>query len=116
MTWGELPPDKTVVSTYAQFGVWVKDNPAFAANFEVIICDEAHNIQRNPLHSRSIRITGKSSTPIKPYTVEQMRYLVQHIADVRKPMDRNYLALHALHPLRPEEILGLQWQDIDFVG
>lgn len=72
-------------------------------------------IQRNPLHSRSIRITGKSSTPIKPYTVEQMRYLVQHIADVRKPMDRNYLALHALHPLRPEEILGLQWQDIDFV-
>ena len=39
-------------------------------------------IQRNPLHSRSIRITGKSSTPIKPYTVEQMRYLVQHIADM----------------------------------
>ena len=71
-------------------------------------------IQRNPLHSRSIRITGKSSTPIKPYTVEQMRYLVQHIADVKKPMDRNYLALHTLHPLRPEEILGLQWQDIDF--
>ena len=71
-------------------------------------------IQRNPLHSRSIRITGQASKPIVPYTVEQMRYLVQHIADVKKPMDRNYLALHALHPLRPEEILGLQWQDIDF--
>ncbi len=44
ITWGELPPEKIVVTTYAQFGVWVKENPVFAANFEVIICDEAHNI------------------------------------------------------------------------
>ena len=51
ITWGELPPDKTVVSTYAQFGVWVKDNPAFAASFEVIICDEAHNIVVFPTYS-----------------------------------------------------------------
>ena len=51
MTWGELPPDKTVVSTYAQFGVWVRDNPAFAATFEVIICDEAHNIVIFPTYS-----------------------------------------------------------------
>ena len=71
-------------------------------------------IQRNPLRSRSIRITGQASKPIKPYSVEQMRYLVQHIGDVKKPLDRNYLALHTLHPLRPEEILGLQWKDIDF--
>ncbi|MBE5782782.1 MAG: hypothetical protein E7329_05620 [Clostridiales bacterium] len=81
--------------------------------FEQAIEDEL--IQRTPLRSRSIRITGQASKPIEPYTVEQMRYLVQHIADVKKPMDRNYLALHTLHPLRPEEILGLQWQDIDFV-
>lgn len=51
MTWGELPPEKTVVSTYAQFGVWVRDNPAFAARFEVIICDEAHNIVVFPTYS-----------------------------------------------------------------
>ena len=31
ITWGELPPDKTVVSTYAQFGVWVSRNPDFAS-------------------------------------------------------------------------------------
>ena len=40
---GEIP-DKVVVATYAKFGMWVADNPNFAANFEVIICDEAHNL------------------------------------------------------------------------
>ena len=44
-------PDKIVVSTYAQFGVWVKHNPDFAAHFEVIICDEAHNIVVFPTYS-----------------------------------------------------------------
>ena len=48
---GEIIPDKIVVSTYAQFGVWVRDNPAFATNFEVIICDEAHNIVVFPTYS-----------------------------------------------------------------
>ena len=40
---GEIP-DKVVVATYAKFGMWVADNPAFASYFEVIICDEAHNL------------------------------------------------------------------------
>lgn len=44
----ELQKDKIVVTTYAQFGVWVKHTPAFADNFEVIICDEAHNISIFP--------------------------------------------------------------------
>lgn len=51
ITWGELPPEKIVVTTYAQFGVWVKANPDFGANFEVIICDEAHNIVVFPNYS-----------------------------------------------------------------
>lgn len=37
-------PDKIVVATYAKFGMWVAENPAFASYFEVIICDEAHNL------------------------------------------------------------------------
>jgi hypothetical protein len=44
ITWGEMPPEKIVITTYAQFGVWVNENPDFATRFEVIICDEAHNI------------------------------------------------------------------------
>ena len=35
---------KVVVTTYAQFGAWCAREPHFADNFEVIICDEAHNI------------------------------------------------------------------------
>lgn len=70
-------------------------------------------LMKNPLRSRSIRITGNASTPTQPYTVEQMRFLVQHIGDLSNPMDRAYLALHALHPLRLEEVLGLKGSDID---
>ena len=42
-----------------------------------------------------------------------MRYLVQRLAWIQNPQDRAYLALHALHPLRPEEVLGLKGKDID---
>ncbi|MCI9552946.1 MAG: site-specific integrase [Acutalibacter sp.] len=43
-----------------------------------------------------------------------MNYLVEHIGNVKKPNDRKYLAIHSMHPLRLEEVLGLQWRDIDF--
>lgn len=70
-------------------------------------------IAQNPLKSKRIRITGKSSTATAPYSVEQMRYLVQHIGDIQSPVDRTYMALQALHPLRLEEVLGLHPSDID---
>lgn len=68
---------------------------------------------KNPLRSRSIRITGSASTPTQPYTVEQMRFLVGSISKLTNPMDKAYLALHALHPLRLEEVLGLKGEDVD---
>ena len=37
-------PDKVVVTTYARFGMWVSQYPNFADHFEIIICDEAHNL------------------------------------------------------------------------
>lgn len=70
-------------------------------------------LRRNPLASKSIRINGASSKPTEPYSVEQMRYLVQHIEQVQKPQDRAYLALQALHPLRLEEVLGLKGADVE---
>ena len=70
-------------------------------------------LRRNPLASKSIRITGMSSKPTEPYSVEQMRYLVQNIEQVQKPQDRAYLALQALHPLRLEEVLGLKGADVE---
>ena len=71
-------------------------------------------IQRNPLRSRSIRITGRASKPTEPYSVAQMRFLVRGIGQVLNPQDRAYIALHALHPMRLEEVLGLKWKDIRF--
>lgn len=70
-------------------------------------------IHKNPLRSRSIRITGSASRPTQPYTVEQMRLLVGSIGKLTNPMDKAYLALHALHPLRLEEVLGLKGEDVD---
>ena len=70
-------------------------------------------LRRNPLASKSVRINGASSKPTEPYSVEQMRYLVQHIEQVQKPQDRAYLAIQALHPLRLEEVLGIKGADIE---
>lgn len=70
-------------------------------------------IAKNPMKSRRLRITGRASEPTAEYSIEQMRYLVQHIPSVADETDRAYLALQALHPLRLEEVLGLKWEDID---
>lgn len=40
----EFDKSKVVVATYAKFGVWCSLYRNFADNFEVIVCDEAHNI------------------------------------------------------------------------
>lgn len=68
---------------------------------------------KNPLKSDRIKITGTESTTTAVYSVEQMQYLVQHIGDIKQPLDRTYMAIQALHPLRLEEVLGLKWSDID---
>lgn len=71
-------------------------------------------IQKNPLKSKSIRITGKASKETAPYSVEQMRFLVRGIDRLTNSADKMFLALHMLHPLRLEELLGLKWGDVDF--
>lgn len=70
-------------------------------------------ILRNPLKSSRLKIAGAESTTTAVYTVEQMRYIVSHIKDIRSQMDRAYISLQSLHPLRLEEVLGLKWADID---
>ena len=70
-------------------------------------------LMKSPLKSDRIKITGAESTTTATYSVEQMQYLVQHIEDIKQPLDRTYMAIQALHPLRLEEVLGLKWSDID---
>ena len=40
----EFDKNKVVVTTYAKFGVWCSQYPNFADHFEVIFCDEVHNL------------------------------------------------------------------------
>lgn len=90
-----------------------KDKARMVLNQILNAAVEDKLITSNPLKSHRVKITGKASKPTAPYTVEQMRYLVQHIQDIHNPRDRAFLALQALHPLRLEEVLGLQPGDID---
>lgn len=90
-----------------------KDKARMVLNQILDAAVEDKLIPQNPAKSRRVRITGKASKPTPPYSVEQMRYLVQHIQDVQNSRDRAFLALQALHPLRLEEVLGLQPGDID---
>ena len=90
-----------------------KDKARMVLNQILDAAVEDKLIPQNPAKSRRVKITGKASKPTPPYTVEQMRYLVQHIADIQNPVDRMFLAIQALHPLRLEEVLGLAPEDID---
>lgn len=70
-------------------------------------------VSRNVAKSDRIKINGKAPKETEPYSVEQMQYLVANIPNVKRETDRAFLALAALHPLRPEEIFGLQYRDLD---
>ena len=70
-------------------------------------------ISTNPLKSRKVKITGAASKTTEAYSVGQMRFLIEHLADVKNGHDRAFLALIALHPLRLEEVLGLKGEDVN---
>ena len=90
-----------------------KDKARMVLNQIMDAAVEDKLIAQNPVKSRRVKITGKASKATLPYSVEQMRFLVQHIRDIRNPSDRAFLALMVLHPLRLEEVLGLRCEDID---
>lgn len=74
---------------------------------------EDHLLERNPVKSKRLKITGRASSVTEPYTVEEMRYMVKHLDKITSASDLNYFVLLLLHPLRLEEVLGLKWADID---
>ena len=79
--------------------------------FDTALEDGVINV--NPLKSKRLKISGAASKVTPEYTVEQMRFLIHNLDKVRQPVDRMYLAIQALHPLRLEEVLGLKWEDVD---
>lgn len=90
-----------------------KDKCKVVLNMIFELAVEEGKMARNLLESSSFRLRGGASKTTEPYMVEQMRTLVEGIGSLKNPADRAYLALHALHPLRLEEVLGLRWEDIN---
>lgn len=90
-----------------------KDKVKMVLNMILQHAVEEGIINKNPLHSSAVRIKGLPSETTRPYSVEQMKHIAAHIADVKNPKDRAFISLLALHPMRLEEVLGLRWCDID---
>lgn len=90
-----------------------KDKVKMVLNMVLDAAVEDGLLLKNPLQSKRLKITGKASTVTEAYQVEEMRYIIKNIGNIKLPCDRIYLALQALHPLRLEEVLGLKWEDID---
>lgn len=74
---------------------------------------EERIINRNPMQSMSLKVKGQVSDVTQPYTVEQMQHLASHLKDISNPTSRAWLAISISLPLRPEEVLGLKWEDLD---
>lgn len=117
---GDKPVESIIVediqNVLTNMGDVAKDTRKKALTVIKMILDRAVDdgfVSRNVSRSTSIKIAGRKAKETPPYSVEQMRYLVSHIPDIKNPMDRAYLALSALHPLRPEEVFGLQHRDVN---
>ena len=74
---------------------------------------EERLIMFNPVSSTVLRIKGPASVETEPYSVAEMKYFAAHLDDLDNEEDRAWFALSISLPLRPEEVLGLRWQDID---
>ena len=53
-------------------------------------------IAKSPLRSKRIKITGRASKATTPYSVDQMRFLVQHIGDIKTQSSTRTIGLSAL--------------------
>ena len=107
-------PDKIVVSTYAQFGVWVKHNPDFAARFEVIICDEAHNIVVFPTYSPQPNFASIARDAICE-AAQGDRTLVVGITATPEPLEKLACPQH-LVPIDAEELRQYENRSIRAYG
>ena len=72
-------------------------------------------ISKNPMDSD--RITNPSQKEInerKALTSEEQADIIAHLSNIQDPYGRLFMAFLMFTCMRPCEILGLQWSDIDF--
>ena len=70
-------------------------------------------ISLNPVKSKKVHLTNQSRQEREPLTREEMLDAINRIPRVKTTIDRCFIAIQALHAMRPCEVLGLKWEDID---
>lgn len=70
-------------------------------------------ISKNPAASKRIVNSAKGKTERRALTEDEQRKIVDRFSSVERREDRLYLALLFYGGMRPGEVLGLRWEDID---
>lgn len=95
---------------------FAKDTQQKHLNIIRMILDSAVEdglIASNPGKSQKIKLTSSAREEREPLSKEQMRQIISKIPQVVDTMERCFIAIQALHGMRPCEVLGLKWEDID---
>lgn len=80
-------PTKIVATTYAQFGVWMSHNPQLRDFFDIIVCDEAHNIPVFPTYSPQPNFASIARDHLC-YIAEHTDTLVVGITATPEPLEK----------------------------
>ena len=78
---------KIVATTYAQFGVWMRHNPQLVSYFDIIVCDEAHNIPVFPTFSPQPNFASIARDNLC-YIAEHTNTLVVGITATPEPLEK----------------------------
>lgn len=70
-------------------------------------------IDRNPVRSPRVKFTNRQKHVREPLSVDTMQRIYNEIPLLSRLEDRRFLAIQASMALRPCEVLGLQWRDVD---
>ena len=75
--------------------------------------EDDHLIDRNPTHSPRLKLTNAQKTVRETLSVDAMADIQDVLPKLENDLDRRYLALQMSMALRPCEVLGLRWEDVD---
>lgn len=70
-------------------------------------------IDKNPVQSPRLKFTNQQKNVREPLSVSDMQRICNEIPNLKREDDQRFLAIQISMALRPCEVLGLQWQDID---
>lgn len=73
-------------------------------------------ITLNPVKSRKVHLTNNAKAEREPLDRDEMQSILARIPQVQRVNDRCFIAIQALHGMRPCEVLGLKWSDIDLMN